>query len=90
MDYISINRARRLPQLKRDGQRLDLSTIYRWISRGINGVKLRVIRQGRVYVTTEADVNEFLQAINPSTPTESTKAEIKRAERRLKAAGIMD
>lgn len=38
------------------------STVWRWSSRGVNGVKLRTGRQGRRVVTTRAWLREFTEA----------------------------
>lgn len=38
------------------------NTVYRWIRRGSNGVRLEAIKAGRKWLTTESAFNEFLQA----------------------------
>ncbi len=38
------------------------NTIYRWIRKGSNGVRLEAIKAGRKWLTTQSAFNEFLKA----------------------------
>lgn len=58
------------------------STIWRWATVGIRGVKLRTRRIGGTTTTTAADVRAFIDAINsdePAAPSASTPAQSRRA-----------
>ncbi len=78
--------------LRRAGSRLNIATLYRWITKGTDGVKLRAVRVGGVWCTRETWLNEFFEQsaaaalkIKPPTP----KAAQARAEHQLKRAGAM-
>ncbi len=48
---------------RRDGRRPSVATLYRWISRGLNGVHLEVLyRAGRPYSSVEA-LRRFDEAV---------------------------
>lgn len=43
------------------GRRVRLSTVYRWMNRGVHGVRLRAVhRAGRVCITLD-DLEDFLR-----------------------------
>jgi hypothetical protein len=44
------------------GKRPDKSTIFRWISRGIGGVKLDGVRLGRDWLTSKQAITRFIIA----------------------------
>lgn len=44
------------------GKRLDKSTLFRWISRGIQGVKLDGVRVGRDWLTSRQALTRFIEA----------------------------
>lgn len=44
-------------------RRPDSSTIWRWMTRGIGGVRLRSVAVGRSLMTTERWLNEFFAAL---------------------------
>ncbi len=80
------------------GKNLHYSTLWRWASRGVRGVKLEVLRiGGGAYVTREG-IDRFIAALNtganaaPAARKERTAkcraADIERAERACAAAGI--
>lgn len=48
---------------KRDGRKPSIGTVYRWISRGLNGCKLEVVyRAGRPFSSVEA-IRRFDEAV---------------------------
>jgi hypothetical protein len=68
----------RLPK-RNNGQRVDLNTVYRWVSRGINGVRLRTVKVGGVMYTTMEWAWEFLnrdQRPGTTTAPSPSSAEI--------------
>lgn len=91
--FISLGQARRLPILQRDGRGPDLTTLWRWCLHGVRGgaIKLASWQIGRLRVTTEQAVREFLAALN-SAPLpdagEQRQARAKAAQARLAKVGI--
>lgn len=97
-DYISLTAAARtLPGTPSP------TTIWRWMTTGISGVKLRTIRVGRTRFTTRAWLEEFLAASTAAadaklvcaqhrppitTPNPKGKRSARTAEK-LKAAGVL-
>ena len=80
------------------GKRPHISTIYRWLERGVRGVKLESFCVGsRRYVTQKA-IDQFIERTTaagpysqvPSTSTvaKQRQREIEQAERELDEAGI--
>ena len=55
--------ARRLPRL-RDDRPVHVSTLWRWATTGLGGVRLESTLLGGVRVTTESAVREFIAATN--------------------------
>jgi len=47
-----------LPRL-RQGRRVHISTVYRWISRGVGGVRLEAVKLGRTLVTSREALQRF-------------------------------
>ena len=80
------------------GKRPHISTIYRWLERGVRGVKLESFCVGsRRYVTQEAielfiqrttAAGPYSQAPSASTVSKQRQREIEQAERELDEAGI--
>jgi len=73
------------------------STLFRWATgEGCNGVKLEVIRVGRRLFTSREAIQRFLAACNagqfavaPDPVIEGKRqAQIRAAERRVRAAGV--
>jgi len=61
---ISITAAARLPWMpRRDGRPLHVATLYRWASRGVNGIKLSTVMVGRTRCTTEQELSDFFKAL---------------------------
>ena len=91
-EYISLSQAAKLPSLKRNGRHPDITTIWRWASRGVRGgIKLKSWIIGGSRVTTSAAIEEFLAELNggaePTAPA-SRKQRAANAKKRLAAAGI--
>ena len=80
-----------------DGQKLHVSTILRWILRGVDGVKLEAVRLGGRWVTSREALQRFAERLTPRldgdpvhtprTPTARRRAS-ERAERELGIFGI--
>lgn len=89
-DYLTLREAIRLIP-----GRPHIATIYRWIARGVRGVRLRTLAVGGVHYVTRADIADFLAGLNPdrtSSPPRQTirqrQRAIEAAERELREAGI--
>lgn len=63
--YIPLNQVPKLSWIPGRGQggRLGLATVYRWARRGMKGHKLRTVRIGRTWATTEQWLHEFFEAL---------------------------
>ncbi|HYE18863.1 MAG TPA: DUF1580 domain-containing protein [Tepidisphaeraceae bacterium] len=84
-----------MPELLCDGKPPHIATVFRWITTGVKGVKLRAWRIGSKITTSRAAVREFLERVNAgqtADPARPTGAEASRAHRaaasRLAKAGI--
>ncbi len=78
---------------RRGGRKLDVGTVHRWATRGLNGVKLEYFKVGGTRVTTASALQRFFAAlarleggVPPSPPTPRQRE----TERQLDAAGICD
>lgn len=94
-EAIGLKRATQLPELARNGRPPNLTTIYRWISRGIthNGrtVRLESIRRGGLRVTTREAIARFFEALDGSAaapPAIRDERDAEAAEKELAAAGF--
>jgi hypothetical protein len=79
--------ARRLPRL-RAGRPVAPSTLWRWATAGVRGVKLEVVRIGTTVCTSVPALQRFIAAINgrPASVTSNKRQE--RVERELTARWI--
>lgn len=90
---MTLKAARSLPELSRNGKRLDLSTLYRWVNRGVtrNGctVKLATVMQGPVQVTSREAIQRFFAELSGEhVPPINHQKQHEVAERELDRAGI--
>src|SRR5262249_1534786 len=75
------------------GKNLSISTIYRWVNRGLDGTKLRTVDVGGEMYTSEEWVWEFFNRRNPSVPPSRRmtparrRREFERTNAELAAAG---
>lgn len=95
---LTLDEAARLRPAGRSGRPAHVSTIYRWVARGIRGVRLEAIRiGGRLYTSMEA-LQQFAERLTlgcgdaaTSPPVASSAARrrsAERAERMLDRLGI--
>ena len=99
-EIFSLTAATKLPcfRNRRGGKRINVSTIWRWATVGVRGVKLETIMAGGSRATSLEAVERFFetltlqaepQAISPAQhQTRQRKKQIKLAEQRLTKAGI--
>lgn len=78
---------------RRSGRRVHISAVYRWLGRGVRGVKLEAIKIGGTTYTSLEALQRFAERLSePSTqprsgPTSSTrKRQIDRAAEELRDA----
>ncbi|MGC8553533.1 MAG: DUF1580 domain-containing protein [Phycisphaerae bacterium] len=84
-----------LPSSARTGEPMHIATIHRWVSAGIRGVRLEVVRCGGALCTSREAVERFFSALSatdapahaPSTPARRERR-VSRAQRECAAAGI--
>lgn len=90
---LTLKAARLLPELQRNGKRLDLSTIYRWTQNGCTRagrtIRLESVMQGGTRVTTRQAVARFFAALNGEQVRDiDHEQQHDQAERELADAGI--
>ena len=85
--------AKRVPPSRR-GKRCNISTVYRWCSRGVRGRKLQSWEFGGKRITTVRALEEFCRPVTDESAPDAppTSAAAARADRRaaeeLEEAGI--
>jgi hypothetical protein len=94
-DVVSLAQAARLLPSLRGGRPVHPSTLWRWASSGVAGVRLPIIRVGGTACTSRQALRQFLADVEaarrpappePLAPTQPTAAE--RAGEELTALGI--
>lgn len=61
-DLLTLSRAAKLIQPRRGHRPTCGSTLFRWATRGMRGIKLQTWRIGKTLVTTEQAICEFIIA----------------------------
>jgi len=75
---------------RRLGYRPSPTTIWRWRTNGVNGVKLQAERCGQKWMTTMDDVEDFVKGQNtPQREESKPEARDEATTRRLHAAGLL-
>lgn len=74
------------------GKRRSMSSLIRWVKKGVDGVRLEAVRVGGSWYTTEEAVNRFIQSpeqCKAAAETNEAQTEShKRATAKLAAAGL--
>lgn len=89
-DLISLGAAAKLPELRRDGKAIHLSTLWRWMADG----RLEHVRVGGRTLTSREAVSRMLAQCNPGQPQlavpspRQREKQLRDAEARLAKAGI--
>jgi Protein of unknown function (DUF1580) len=69
------------------------STLWRWRTRGIDGIKLATVRVGGRRFVSRAALNEFISAVTrtgeSSIPSDASVARSQETTLRLKASGLL-
>jgi hypothetical protein len=86
---ITLNAARRLPELSRDGRRPDIASLYRWTGKGLRGIRLESVQIGGSRCTSVEAVRRFINAltlreVGPAAVSENTY-DAEQAEKELAA-----
>src|SRR5262245_11402929 len=86
-DLITLDEAAQLIPVGRCRRLLNLSTIFRWITEGVGGIRLDAIRIGARWLTTEAALQQFARQLTeaalreePTTLGEQAEADGQRPE----------
>ena len=83
----------RLLPPRHTGKRVHISAVYRWIQRGVQGVRLESIRIGGTTYTSKEALQRFADRRSPEndgpvgvpTTTATRRKQIERAEREVRA-----
>lgn len=88
---VDLNYARRHLIPKKDGKPISPSTMQRWISKGVDGVRLAVVYVGRKPHTSEAAIQRFYQEMTAkrAAALAATEAVIAASESDLIRAGLL-
>lgn len=62
---------------RRQGKPVHVTSVHRWATKGVNGVKLRTVQAGGARATTEAWVREFFEALSGNMVGNGTDAPAK-------------
>jgi len=84
-------RLNQVPQLlppKSDGRRVGISTVYRWVARGVRGTRLETVSAPWGQITSKEAVERFLTKLSPSTVEEHRRHSTRR--RREQAAASLE
>ena len=100
-EIFSLTEATKLPCFgrRRGGKRINVSTLWRWSTVGVRGIKLETIMAGGTRATSLEAIEKFFTALtiqadggNVPSPqprlTAARRKQIEQAEKRLAAAGI--
>ncbi len=87
-DLKSIDYARRhwVPRNRRD-KPISAATVYRWIRKGVCGVRLQVLCMPNGTVTSQAAVQNFLASVDAAKQSKTTALDV--TEEQLRAAGLL-
>jgi hypothetical protein len=90
---VTLAKAVRLSQLRRDGRSPHVSQIYRWASKGIRGHVLETVCIAGSRCTTSEAVDRWIAALSGRDSAESTRTPVRRqrdhdkADKQLAASG---
>jgi hypothetical protein len=88
-EVLTLSKACKLPELRRNGKAPHPTTMLRWVLRGCRGIQLESARSGGRRVTSREAVRRWLDKLNGAAPTPAhTSAGHQRAEAELLLAGI--
>lgn len=85
---ITLSDAARLRPASRGGRPTHASTIYRWATRGIRGVRLEVIRLGGVTYTSREALQRFADRLTSESASPPSAASMSNTDAALDEIGI--
>ncbi len=68
---ISLHDIPRILPARPNGKRLHVSAIYRWVQRGIRGIRLEVVRVGGTTYTSREALQRFVQPAAAPVPVKT-------------------
>lgn len=74
---------------RRNGAKLNRSTVWRWVTAGCDGVKLEAERVGRALCTTEAKLRRFFERLAVPGSTSTTPTSKQRQKAISRAASVL-
>lgn len=96
-DLMPLAAAARLLPPRRAGRPTSPSTLFRWATRGVHGVRLKTWRLGRNLLTTSAALEAFIQESTAAVETANSDAAKvpsvatdRLTERTLRQAGLVE
>jgi hypothetical protein len=84
-DLLTLAQAARLFPPRRRDSRLAISTLWRWVTRGLRGTHLDVVKVGGVNYTTAAAIRDFVERTNSAADSQQPPASPSRRSRRAVA-----
>jgi hypothetical protein len=68
---LTLREASRLPQLRKNGRRPHIASVYRWVTSGCRGVVLESAVVGGSRVTTSESIDRWIAALTAETKPHS-------------------
>ena len=93
-DVLRLSEAAKILPRGRSGKKVHVSTLWRWSSRGIRGVKLETVRMGGLIYTSRKALQGFFGQLNQTENLMNCISGHKqrratRVRQRLKGAGLL-
>lgn len=91
---LTLNQVPKLVPTRANGRRVHISTIYRWVQRGVNGIRLETIRVGGTTCTSMEALQRFCDRLSRDdepaerSPERKRKQSIDRVGSELDGIGI--
>jgi hypothetical protein len=86
---IRISQVPKLFPLKDKGGRVGVSSVYRWVQRGVRGIRLETIRAPWGQMTSVEAVERFIVRLNPGAPDSSRLRSTTRRQEIAKANRVV-
>ena len=93
-DVLRLSEASKILPRGRHGKKIHVSTLWRWSSRGVRGVKLETVRMGGLIYTSKQALQRFFGQLNQVNNLNGCnsgrrRGHSTRVRQRLKGAGLM-
>lgn len=83
---VPLNQVPKLLPPRPSGKRLHISAVYRWVQRGVRGVKLESVRIGGTTYTSREALQRFAETGQPAEPAPIAAVTPARRRRQIEAA----